>query len=101
MEAAQKVCCSVYPHELPADWVKMAKNQNMTLNLQISGLCGKLKCCLAYEKEIECKPFRQSSQAGRRFSSSRGGDRRQHQYINQTFVPSFTSAIYRVRLLIY
>jgi len=30
----------------------MAKNQNMTLNpSKISGLCGKLKCCLAYEKE--------------------------------------------------
>jgi cell fate regulator YaaT (PSP1 superfamily) len=30
----------------------MAKYQNMTLNpTKISGLCGKLKCCLAYEKE--------------------------------------------------
>lgn len=48
----REVCCSVYLTGFQRISVKMAKNQNMTLNpSKISGLCGKLKCCLAYEKE--------------------------------------------------
>ncbi|MGB4109782.1 MAG: regulatory iron-sulfur-containing complex subunit RicT [Desulfomonilia bacterium] len=48
----REVCCSVYLTSFQRISVKMAKNQNMTLNpSKISGLCGKLKCCLAYEKE--------------------------------------------------
>lgn len=33
--------------------IKMAKNQNLSLNPNaISGLCGKLLCCLSYENEV-------------------------------------------------
>ncbi|HOI06813.1 MAG TPA: regulatory iron-sulfur-containing complex subunit RicT [Deltaproteobacteria bacterium] len=48
----RELCCAVYLTGFQRISVKMAKNQNMTLNpTKISGLCGKLKCCLAYEKE--------------------------------------------------
>ncbi|MBN2299375.1 MAG: hypothetical protein JXM72_12315, partial [Deltaproteobacteria bacterium] len=48
----RELCCSTYLTNFQRISVKMAKNQNMTLNpSKISGLCGKLKCCLAYEKE--------------------------------------------------
>jgi cell fate regulator YaaT (PSP1 superfamily) len=48
----RELCCAVYLTSFQRISVKMAKNQNMTLNpTKISGLCGKLKCCLAYEKE--------------------------------------------------
>jgi cell fate regulator YaaT (PSP1 superfamily) len=48
----RELCCAVYLTAFQRISVKMAKNQNMTLNpTKISGLCGKLKCCLAYEKE--------------------------------------------------
>ncbi|HOO45814.1 MAG TPA: regulatory iron-sulfur-containing complex subunit RicT [Deltaproteobacteria bacterium] len=48
----RELCCATYLTNFQRISVKMAKNQNMTLNpSKISGLCGKLKCCLAYEKE--------------------------------------------------
>ncbi|MBN1637251.1 MAG: stage 0 sporulation protein [Deltaproteobacteria bacterium] len=48
----REVCCASYLTNFQRISVKMAKDQNMTLNpIKISGLCGKLKCCLAYERE--------------------------------------------------
>ncbi|MDT8273539.1 MAG: regulatory iron-sulfur-containing complex subunit RicT, partial [Desulfomonilia bacterium] len=48
----RELCCSTFLTGFQRISVKMAKNQNMTLNpIKISGLCGKLKCCLAYEKD--------------------------------------------------
>jgi len=48
----RELCCAAFLTGFQRISVKMAKNQNMTLNpTKISGLCGKLKCCLAYEKE--------------------------------------------------
>lgn len=43
-------CCSGAMSEYAHVTVKMAKNQNLSLNPgKISGLCGRLMCCLAYE----------------------------------------------------
>ena len=43
-------CCSDHMSEYAHVTVKMAKNQNLSLNpAKISGLCGRLMCCLAYE----------------------------------------------------
>jgi len=48
----RELCCACFLTNFQRISVKMAKNQNMTLNpTKISGLCGKLKCCLAYEKD--------------------------------------------------
>lgn len=48
----RELCCASFLTNFQRISVKMAKNQNMTLNPnKISGVCGKLKCCLAYEKE--------------------------------------------------
>ena len=45
-------CCSDHMSEFSHVSIKMAKTQNLSLNPQkISGLCGKLMCCLAYENE--------------------------------------------------
>ncbi len=46
-----KICCCVQNMgEFDHVSMKMAKNQNLSLNPQsISGLCGKLMCCIAYE----------------------------------------------------
>jgi len=51
------LCCSSWlPHFIPIS-IKMAKQQNLSLNPQkISGLCGRLLCCLAYEVESDGKP---------------------------------------------
>jgi cell fate regulator YaaT (PSP1 superfamily) len=45
-------CCSSVINHLDPITIKMAKEQNITLNsLKISGACGRLLCCLAYENE--------------------------------------------------
>lgn len=48
-----KVCCCAQGFgQSDHISIKMAKNQNLSLNPNsISGLCGKLLCCLAYENE--------------------------------------------------
>ena len=45
-------CCNCHLREFDKVAIKMAKNQNISLNPnKINGLCGKLMCCLAYENE--------------------------------------------------
>lgn len=47
------LCCSSFIGEFDPVTIKMAKNQNLTLNpKKISGVCGKLLCCLKYEDEV-------------------------------------------------
>jgi len=48
-------CCNAIKTELQPVTIKMAKDQNLTLNSsKISGACGRLLCCLAYEHEVYC-----------------------------------------------
>lgn len=45
-------CCNYFLRDFDKVAIKMAKNQNISLNPnKINGLCGKLMCCLAYENE--------------------------------------------------
>ncbi len=47
------LCCNTFLGEFEAVSIKMAKNQNLSLNpTNISGLCGKLLCCIRYEDDI-------------------------------------------------
>lgn len=47
------MCCNSFLNEFDNVSIKMAKNQNLSLNPQkISGTCGKLYCCLKYEDEV-------------------------------------------------
>ncbi len=49
----QELCCSRFLVDFRPVSVKMAKNQNLSLNpTKISGVCGRLMCCLGYEHEI-------------------------------------------------
>lgn len=49
----QELCCARFLSDFRPVSVKMAKNQNLSLNpTKISGVCGRLMCCLAYENEI-------------------------------------------------
>ncbi|OHD13516.1 MAG: hypothetical protein A2086_12745 [Spirochaetes bacterium GWD1_27_9] len=49
-QCGKHFCCSNVISELEPITIKMAKEQNLTLNsLKISGTCGRLLCCLAYE----------------------------------------------------
>lgn len=46
------LCCSVFLSDFGQVSIKMAKDQNLSLNsLKISGACGRLMCCLKYEHD--------------------------------------------------
>lgn len=47
------LCCSTFLSEFEPVSIKMAKEQNLSLNpSKISGVCGRLMCCLRYESEF-------------------------------------------------
>lgn len=46
------LCCATYLGEFAPVSIKMAKNQGLSLNpTKISGVCGRLMCCLRYEND--------------------------------------------------
>ncbi len=46
-------CCTTFLSDFVQVSIKMAKEQNMSLNSsKISGTCGRLMCCLKYEHEV-------------------------------------------------
>ena len=46
------LCCSCFQGDDTPVSIRMAKEQNLPLNpMKISGLCGRLMCCLKYEQE--------------------------------------------------
>ena len=52
----RKCCCSSFLRRFEPVTIKMAKDQNLSLNSsKISGICGRLMCCFRYEQEgYEC-----------------------------------------------
>jgi len=48
----RQLCCGTFLKDFEPVTIKMAKEQNLSLNpTKISGLCGRLMCCLDYEYE--------------------------------------------------
>ncbi|MCR5100317.1 MAG: stage 0 sporulation family protein [Butyrivibrio sp.] len=47
------LCCHTYLADFIPVSIKMAKEQNLSLNpTKISGVCGRLMCCLKYEEDV-------------------------------------------------
>jgi cell fate regulator YaaT (PSP1 superfamily) len=56
------VCCTTFMERFHSVTVRMAKRQNLALNpTKISGMCGRLMCCLAHE--VDLYPVLQKSRA--------------------------------------
>jgi len=54
------VCCATFMDRFHSVTVRMAKRQNISLNpTKISGLCGRLMCCLAHEVDLYPTPQKQ------------------------------------------
>ena len=48
----RELCCSTFLHEFKPVSIRMAKDQNLSMNpTKISGTCGRLLCCLNYEHQ--------------------------------------------------
>ncbi|MCK4739504.1 MAG: stage 0 sporulation family protein [Deltaproteobacteria bacterium] len=85
----RELCCSSFLGEFEPVTVRMAKEQNIALNpLKISGVCGRLMCCLGFEyggSKKDCEKHKGagggkgcSSKHGKPSGSSRGGKPTQH-----------------------
>ncbi|MBT4792202.1 MAG: hypothetical protein HON90_11575 [Halobacteriovoraceae bacterium] len=61
----RELCCSSFLSKYGNVSVKMAKNQNLTLNYsKLNGVCGQLKCCLQYEDEVYSQKRKKMPQEG-------------------------------------
>ena len=58
-------CCSTFLGSFQPVSIKMAKEQNLSLNpVKISGTCGRLMCCLKYEQEAYLDLLRTTPKLG-------------------------------------
>ena len=52
----RSLCCHSWLSDFEPVSIKMAKVQNLSLNpTKISGICGRLMCCLKYENDVYCE----------------------------------------------
>lgn len=69
----REVCCATLLHSLDRVSVKMAKEQNMSLNPEkISGLCGRLMCCLSFEYDAYADLTRDMPKCGKMVQTAEG-----------------------------
>ncbi|MBN1557770.1 MAG: stage 0 sporulation protein [Lentisphaerae bacterium] len=69
----RELCCCTWLHHFESINVKMAKIQRLSLNPgAISGMCGRLKCCLRYECEQYRELLRALPRMGARVECAEG-----------------------------
>jgi cell fate regulator YaaT (PSP1 superfamily) len=69
----RELCCSSWLREFHAISVKMAKEQDLSLNpSKLAGMCGRLKCCLRYEYETYLELKRALPAVGRKVTCVKG-----------------------------
>ena len=66
-------CCRRYMRKFAPVTIKMAKEQNLFLNpTKISGTCGRLLCCLAFEQEAYEEFHKGCPKIGKKYNTNRG-----------------------------
>ncbi len=67
------LCCSTFLGDFEPVSIKMAKDQNLSLNpAKISGLCGRLMCCLKYENDTYEEAKKEMPDIGKKISTPDG-----------------------------
>jgi cell fate regulator YaaT (PSP1 superfamily) len=67
------LCCATYLKNFHAVSIKMAKEQNLSLNpSKISGACGRLMCCLQYEYDTYKELKKDMPKLGKKIEISEG-----------------------------
>jgi cell fate regulator YaaT (PSP1 superfamily) len=70
----RELCCSSWLRDFEAVTVKMAREQGLALNpSRLSGMCGRLKCCLRYEYATYMELKRALPNTGKHVESVKGG----------------------------
>lgn len=66
-------CCRQFLRKFVPVTIKMAKEQNLFLNpAKISGICGRLLCCLSYEQDNYDQFHRSCPRIGKRYQTDKG-----------------------------
>lgn len=66
-------CCRQFLRKFVPVTIKMAKEQNLFLNpAKISGICGRLLCCLSYEQDNYDQFHRSCPRLGKRYQTDSG-----------------------------
>lgn len=69
----RECCCASCMPDLKKVSIKMAKNQGLSLNPgKISGLCGRLMCCLAYENDYYAEACKKMPKIGSEINTPDG-----------------------------
>ncbi|MAX67833.1 MAG: regulatory iron-sulfur-containing complex subunit RicT [Bacteriovoracaceae bacterium] len=69
----RELCCSSFLSKYGNVSIKMAKNQNLSLNYsKLNGVCGQLKCCLQYEDEVYAQKRKKLPQEGSLIKTKNG-----------------------------
>ena len=89
------LCCTSCLGEFATVTIKMAKNQQLSLNpSKISGICGKLLCCLKYENETYVELMKRLPDVGNRVLTELGEGRvRSINMISETLMVEYKDTI--------
>ncbi len=69
----RQLCCSSFLNSFAPVSIRMAKEQNLSLNpAKISGMCGRLMCCLTYEREYYEQATKDIPKMGKSVDTSSG-----------------------------
>ena len=69
----KSLCCSTWLSDFEPVSIKMAKVQNLSLNpTKISGICGRLMCCLKYENDVYMELRRGLPDSGEKVKTADG-----------------------------
>ncbi len=83
----REICCSAYMDKFDPVSIRMAKEQGLSLNpTKISGLCGRLMCCLLFENDTYIQLKKEFPRPGTVVMTERGEGRLIRQNIIQNRV---------------
>ncbi len=69
----RELCCSTFLESFAPVSIRMAKDQGLTLNpKKVSGMCGRLMCCLVYEQQLYKKKRKRMPRPGTAIYTDQG-----------------------------
>ncbi len=72
-KCGREICCSSFLHTFDPVSIKMAKEQGLSLNpAKISGVCGRLMCCLTFENDTYKSLKREMPKIGKKVTVKEG-----------------------------
>ncbi len=72
-KCGRELCCSSFMHSFEPVSIKMAKEQGLSLNpTKISGVCGRLMCCLTFENDTYRNLKQQMPKLGKKITVKEG-----------------------------